>query len=86
MRSERYGRCPVAKSRSPFTCGLTGRSYTVNEFFRRSDCLARALSKKMLWAPNEGTCWDKVIAIFSLNTVSSWNGPLTVYREGAPIS
>ena len=69
MRDEKYGRCPVAKSRNPFTCGLTGRTYPVAEFFRRSDFLARALGKRMGWMPNEGTAWDKVMGVFSLNTV-----------------
>jgi hypothetical protein len=69
MQDESYGRRPFAKSRNPFTCGLTGRSYTAQQFFARSDYLARAVSKRMSWAPNEGSTWDKVIGIFSFNTV-----------------
>ncbi len=74
MRSEAYGRCPIAKSRNPFTCGLTGKTYSVSEFFQRTDYLARALGKRMGWSPNEGTPWDKVIGVFSLNTVSEQTG------------
>lgn len=73
LRNEKYGRRPVASSRNPFTCGLTGRTATVDEFFRRSDSLAKALSKRTGWQPNEGTCWDKVVGIFSFNTVSCIN-------------
>lgn len=69
MSSEEYGRHPRARSRNPFTCGLTGRTYTVDEFFQRTDFFARALGKRMGWTPNEGTPWEKVIGVFSLNTV-----------------
>jgi hypothetical protein len=71
MRNEKYGRHPLAKSRNPFTCGLTGRTYSAAEFFHRSEALAKSLSERMSWNPNEGTAWDKVIGIFSLNTVST---------------
>ena len=70
MRSEIYGRCPIAKSRNPFTCGLTGKTHTVTEAFNRSDLIAKALSKIMGWEPNADLPWDKVIAVFSFNTVS----------------
>ncbi|KAK4102207.1 acetyl-CoA synthetase-like protein [Parathielavia hyrcaniae] len=69
MRSEIYGRRPIAKSRNPFTCGLTGRTYSVPESHRRSDLIAKALSKIMGWEPNADTPWDKVVAVFSFNTI-----------------
>jgi hypothetical protein len=80
-----YGRCPLSQSRNPFTCGLTGKTYSALEFFQRSDHLARALSKRLSWQPNEGTPWDKVAGIFALNSVSIlrhsnlffWNTPIT---------
>ncbi|KAH8169107.1 AMP-binding enzyme domain-containing protein [Sarocladium implicatum] len=80
LRNEKYGRRPVAKSRNPFTCGLTGRTATVDEFFRRSDSLARALSKRTGWQPNEGTCWDKVVGIFSFNTIDYLQIPYAIHR------
>ena len=70
MSNEKYGRHPIAKSRNPFTCGLTGKTFTVRESIERREHLARAISKRMGWFPNEGTPWDKVIAVFSFNTVS----------------
>jgi hypothetical protein len=70
MSSEAYGRRPISKSRNPFTCGLTGKTYTVTEAFQRREFLARALSKIMGWAPNDGTPWEKVVGVFSVNHVS----------------
>lgn len=70
MKNEIYGRRPIAKSRNPFTCGLTGKTYGVTEQHNRTELLARALSKVMGWEPNVDSPWDKVIAVFSVNTVS----------------
>ena len=69
MRDEKYGRRAICKSRNPFTCGLSGRTYSVEELWQRSHSLARAFARRLKWAPNEGTEWDKVLSIFSLNTV-----------------
>ena len=69
MLNEQYGRYPLHQSRQPFTCGLTGCGYSALEVRDRVDKLARALSKELGWKPTEGTEWDKVIGIFSLNTV-----------------
>lgn len=69
MTNEKYGRQPLARSRNPFTCGLTGKTYTALEQMERVDLLARAMGKRMGWTPNEGTAWDKVVCVFSLNTV-----------------
>ncbi|KAL2757754.1 hypothetical protein ACRALDRAFT_2097219 [Sodiomyces alcalophilus JCM 7366] len=69
MTTEKYGRHPLAKSRNPFTCGLTGKTYTTSEVKQRVEFLARALAKRLDFAPNEGTEWDKVVALYSLNTI-----------------
>lgn len=71
MSNERYGRYALKDSRSPYTCGLTGKSYSASEVRERTDLLARGISKKLEFAPNEGTEWEKVVCLFSLNTVSS---------------
>ena len=71
MLNEQYGRYPLSKSNPPFTCGLTGAEYSALEVRDRVDNLARALSKELSWKVNEGTEWDKVAGIFSVNTVSS---------------
>jgi hypothetical protein len=69
MYNERHGRKSFSHSRNPFTCGLTGRSYTAAEVQQRVDFIARALAKRVGWSANEGTEWDKVTCLYSLNTV-----------------
>ncbi|KAL8711405.1 MAG: hypothetical protein Q9225_007127 [Loekoesia sp. 1 TL-2023] len=68
---EQYGRRALSDSRPPFTCGLTGIEYSALEVKERVDKLARALSKELGWQPNEGTEWDKVAAVFSVNTIDT---------------
>ncbi|RYP82186.1 hypothetical protein DL769_001736 [Monosporascus sp. CRB-8-3] len=67
--NERYGRQPFDKSRNPFTCGLTGKTYTNAEMVERLELLARSLAKHMRWRPNEDTPWDKVVGLYSFNSV-----------------
>ncbi|KAL9945749.1 hypothetical protein ACHAQF_006395 [Verticillium nonalfalfae] len=86
MNTEKYGRYAGAKSRNPYTCGLTGKTYTIPEVRQRVDHLSRAIGKKLDFAPNEGTEWDKVVALFSLNTIDYV--PLThaVHRLGGAVT
>ncbi len=56
-------------SKAPFTCGLTGVEYSMVEVRDRVDKLARSLSKELSFGPNAGTEWDKVVGVFSVNTV-----------------
>jgi hypothetical protein len=72
MFDEQYGRYPLRKSRSPFICGISGKSPSALDVKKNVDYLARGLSKELGWQPNEGTEWDKVAGVFSLNTVSNW--------------
>jgi hypothetical protein len=60
----------VEKSKNPFTCGITGKTYTASETFARSDCIAKALAKRCGWTVTTDTPWDKVVGVFALNTVS----------------
>ena len=69
MFNEKYGRQPLKGSRPPFTCGLSGTEYTALEVRDRVESLARALSKELDWQPNVGTEWDKVVGVFTVNTV-----------------
>lgn len=69
MLNEKYGRQSFKSSRNPFTCGISGKSYTVSQQAQRVELLARTLSKELGWQPNTGTEWEKVMGIFSLNTV-----------------
>jgi hypothetical protein len=69
MLNEAHGRVPMKDSLNPFTCGLTGKTYTAFEHAERVEYLARGLSKELGWQRNKGTEWDKVAGIFALNTV-----------------
>lgn len=69
MLDDAYGRCPLKSSRNPFTCGLSGKTYTAVEVAERVEHLARGLAKEFGWHPNKGTEWDKVVGIYALNTV-----------------
>ncbi|KAJ9645814.1 hypothetical protein H2199_002855 [Coniosporium tulheliwenetii] len=70
MWDENYNRHPLGYSRPPFTCGLTGKAYSALEVKERIDHLARGLAKDLGWQPNQGTEWDKVIGVFSVNTAA----------------
>ncbi|KAL2670288.1 hypothetical protein Neosp_014755 [[Neocosmospora] mangrovei] len=80
MKNEAYGRRPLSQSRHPFTCGITGRTYSATELFQRSEYVARSLAKRLGWEVNQGTAWDKVLAIFSLNTVDFVTAIYGVHR------
>ncbi len=69
MLDEKWGRHPMDHSRPPFTCGLSGAGYTMLETKGRVEGLARGISVELGWEPNQGTEWDKVICVFSANTV-----------------
>ena len=76
MLNEQYGRHPFAQSRQPFTCGLNGVGYSALHVRDRVEHLARALNKEFGWDPNSGSEWDKVVCVFSLNTVRISLGPV----------
>lgn len=61
---------PQYAGRPPLVCASTGREYSLETLRERTEALARSLCKKFGWSPNEGQPWDKVVTIFSLNTVS----------------
>ena len=71
MFDEKHGRYPIHKSKPPFTCGLTGAEYSAVEVRERVNNLAKALSKELSWRPNSGTEWDKVVGLFTVNTIDS---------------
>lgn len=82
MLDENYGRYPLGYSRPLFTDALTGRKYTPLETKDRVDYLSRALCKEFGFKPNEGSEWDKVVAIFSLNTIDYMTLAWAVHRVG----
>ncbi|KAF4338464.1 hypothetical protein FBEOM_7609 [Fusarium beomiforme] len=66
---DKYARKPVAQSRNPFTCGISGKTYTTEEVIQRETLLARALAKRLGYDIHDGTEWDRVAALFSVNTI-----------------
>jgi hypothetical protein len=55
----------------PFLDAISGKSYSIETLRARVEWLARALARDLGWSPDKETPWDKVVAIHSLNTVSS---------------
>jgi hypothetical protein len=49
--------------------GLSGKAFSRETLRQRVESLARALAQRLGWSPNEGSPWDKVVAIHSLNSV-----------------
>ncbi|KAJ4132531.1 hypothetical protein NW754_015348 [Fusarium falciforme] len=79
VNSEAYGRRSFATSKSPYTCGVTGQSRNAADVAERVEHLARALVKNAHLDPLEGTEWDRVVAIYSLNTVSLRTKPSYIF-------
>ncbi|KZF22958.1 phenylacetyl-CoA ligase-like protein [Xylona heveae TC161] len=77
---EQYGRVPLNQSRAPYTCGLTGKEYSTAEVTQRVDFLARALARRLGWEPNRGSEWDKVIGVFSLNSIDTLSLAWAIHR------
>ncbi|KAF5022720.1 hypothetical protein F66182_5268 [Fusarium sp. NRRL 66182] len=70
MSSEKYHRYPITKARNPYTCGLTGKTHTAAEVIAREDYLARGIEQALQLDPHPTTSeWDRVLAVFSFNTI-----------------
>ncbi|KZZ93313.1 phenylacetyl-CoA ligase [Moelleriella libera RCEF 2490] len=64
-----YGRFSITRSRDPYTCGITGLSRSAAQVAERTDWLARAVAKRLSFHPNQDTEWDKVVCLYSVNTI-----------------
>lgn len=69
MLSDEHRSIPLTKARPFFTCGLTGKSYSPTQAKERVNLIARGLLKELGWSVNAGNEWDKVVGVFSVNTV-----------------
>jgi hypothetical protein len=69
MFNEAYGRHPLRNSRPPFVCGLSGQSYSASELKERVDALTKGLGKELGWTYGKGSEWDRVLAVFTVNSV-----------------
>ncbi len=58
-------------SRPLLADGLSGKTFSREVLRQRVESLARALAQRLGWSPNEGSPWDKVVAIHSLNSVGA---------------
>jgi hypothetical protein len=66
---DKYERYPIAESLPPFTCGITGKSHSATDVKGRIEWLSAALALELGLDVNKGSEFDKVIGIFSFNTV-----------------
>jgi ribosome assembly protein SQT1 len=80
MFNDKYRNVPAAKSKDPWICGLTGKRVTMEQARVSYDYLARAFKKELGYEVNSGTEWDKVIALFSLNTIDYMLVPYAIHR------
>jgi hypothetical protein len=69
INTDKAGRKAFSGSKSPYTCGVTGKSRSAAEVAQRVDFLARGLAKNVGFDPHDGTAWDRVVAVYALNTV-----------------
>ncbi|KAL6800700.1 hypothetical protein GGI42DRAFT_47599 [Trichoderma sp. SZMC 28013] len=86
---DKYGRYPIADSRPPFTCGITGKSYSVAEVKNRIEWLSAALASELGFEVNGGSEFDKVIGLFSVNTIDTMTVSWAAHRfsgVSSPIS
>ncbi|RDW67404.1 acyl--CoA ligase [Aspergillus mulundensis] len=60
---------PQCGGKPPFVCAITGKSYSSKTVSDRVDFLSRALARELGWSPNEGSPEDKVVGIYSWNTL-----------------
>ncbi|EGX96626.1 AMP dependent CoA ligase, putative [Cordyceps militaris CM01] len=65
----------LSKNDAPFVDAISGHVYTMAMLRTRVESLARGLAADLNWSPNTGSPEEKVVAIYSLNTVAL-SGPL----------
>ncbi|RFU76192.1 acetyl- synthetase [Trichoderma arundinaceum] len=86
---DKYGRYPIADSLPPFTCGITGKSYSAADVKDRIEWLSAALASELGFEVNNGSEFDKVIGLFSVNTVDTMTISWAAHRlsgVSSPIS
>ncbi|KAL7786786.1 hypothetical protein V8C37DRAFT_391701 [Trichoderma ceciliae] len=84
-----YGRYSIADSLPPFTCGITGKSHSATEVKGRIEWLSAALASELGFDVNNGSEFDKVIGLFSVNTIDTMTISWAAHRfsgVSSPIS
>lgn len=77
-----YRASPIAQSHNPFTCGITGRTYSALHVSQRVTHLSRALSQELDFQPNRGCDLDKVIGLFCVNSIDTLTLAWATHRLG----
>ncbi|KAL4880710.1 hypothetical protein BJY04DRAFT_207902 [Aspergillus karnatakaensis] len=72
----------ITEGRATLTCAQSDKSYTLETIQERVDALSRSLGHELGWSPNEGSSWDKVIGIFSFNTIDFLIASWAIHRVG----
>ncbi|KAJ6257527.1 S-dihydroxybenzoyltransferase [Drechslerella dactyloides] len=82
-----YGRVDPKVSNHPYVCGITGKSYSVDEVVERVEYAARAIKQILKvqdihkGGPQTGFSeWEKVVGVFSVNCVDYLTLCYTVHR------
>lgn len=83
MLDDEYRSIKLSESRPPFTCGLTGKSYTPLQVKSRVDHLSRALARELDSANNAHESKTRVIGLFSVNTIDTLTLAWATHRLGA---
>ncbi|KAL4869853.1 hypothetical protein BDV12DRAFT_208180 [Aspergillus spectabilis] len=60
---------PQSGGKHPFVDAITGKSYSSKTLVERVEVLSRSLAQEFGWSPNEGAPEDKVVGIYSWNTL-----------------
>ncbi|KAK0633799.1 hypothetical protein B0T14DRAFT_507874 [Immersiella caudata] len=60
--------------------GVSGKQYSREDLRQRVEWLAAGLVERLGWAPNQGSPWDKVVAIYSLNTIDLFALSWAIHR------
>ncbi|KAL4962934.1 acyl--CoA ligase [Aspergillus stella-maris] len=60
---------PQCGGKPPFVDAINGKAYDTKTLLQRVDYLSRSLAQELGWSPNEGNPEDKVVAIYSWNTL-----------------
>uniref|UniRef100_A0A0C4BKV3 AMP-dependent synthetase/ligase domain-containing protein n=1 Tax=Fusarium oxysporum (strain Fo5176) TaxID=660025 RepID=A0A0C4BKV3_FUSOF len=80
INNQAYGRCPLDRSKNPFTCSKTGKSYDAREVAKREDYLARGLRKHLTPEELAGSEWNRVVTNFSYNCIDYVPATHAVHR------
>ncbi|KAJ0414846.1 hypothetical protein BJY00DRAFT_320714 [Aspergillus carlsbadensis] len=71
---------PQCGGKAPFVDGITGKSYSTKTLLERVEWLSRSLAQEFGWSPNEGSPEDKVVAVYSWNTLDFFVTCWAVHR------